>query len=237
MFNKVLHQLKKGSILLAVSLFVISTCLHNSAYGQNVNNKKTILFFGDSITAGLGVGENAAYPALIQQKIDSLHWPYHVVNAGVSGETSSDGLNRISWILRHPVDIFVLELGGNDGLRGINLDLTYKNLQGIIDSVRDHYPSAAIVIEGMKVPPNLGQGYTTKFADIFPRLAKQNHVLLIPFLLAPVGGKPSLNQGDGIHPTKEGHKLVADYVWRYLKPLLYKMRNDKPVKVHSSSRH
>lgn len=206
------------------------------AYGQNTKNTKTILFFGDSITAGLGVGESAAYPALIQEKIDSLKWPYRVVNAGVSGETSSDGLNRIGWVLQRPVDIFVLELGGNDGLRGINLNVTYTNLQGIIDSVRQRYSRAAIVIEGMKVPPNLGIDYTTKFAGIFPELARKNHVLLIPFVLEPVAGNPLLNQGDGIHPTREGHKLVADYVWKYLKPLLYKMRNDIPVKVHSSNK-
>lgn len=200
-------------------------------YGQNAPKDKTILFFGDSITAGLGVGENAAYPALIQQKIDSLGWPYKVVNAGLSGETSSDGLHRVGWILKQPVDVFVLELGGNDGLRGINLDLTYKNLQGIIDSVRNRYPRAAVVIEGMKVPPNLGIDYTANFSKIFPRLAQKNNVLLIPFLLDGVGGKPSLNQADGIHPTKEGHRIVAEYVWKYLRPLLKKMKNDKPVAV------
>lgn len=185
-----------------------------------------IIFFGDSITAGLGVTPQQAYPALIQDKIDSLGWNFKVINAGVSGATSSDGVQRIDWILQQPVSVFVLELGGNDGLRGINLDLTKKNLQEIIDRVKKKYPHAKIIIAGMQVPPNLGQNYTQQFKLMFPELARKNNVALIPFLLKNVGGISSLNQQDEIHPNAKGHKIVADNVWQVLKPILEKIRDE-----------
>lgn len=185
---------------------------------------RRILFFGDSITAGYGIAEDQAYPALIQQKIDSLNWNYNVINGGLSGETSAGGLRRIDWMLRQPVSVFVLELGGNDGLRGIDLDVTKKNLQKIIDKVEAQYPDAAIVLAGMQVPPNLGQQYTQKFKEMYPELAKANDAALIPFLLKGVGGDPALNQPDGIHPTARGHKIVAQNVWKVLKPILQKQR-------------
>jgi acyl-CoA thioesterase-1 len=179
--------------------------------------KKTILFFGNSLTAGYGVDPSEAYPALIQEKIDSLHLNYKVINAGVSGETTSDGNSRIDWILKQPVDIFVLELGGNDGLRGIPLSVTEKNLQSIIDKVKAKYPGSKIILEGIQIPPNMGQDYTTQFRKIYPQLASKNKIELIPFLLKGVGGDPQLNQRDGIHPTAEGHKIVAENVWEVLK--------------------
>ena len=179
--------------------------------------KKTILFFGNSLTAGYGVDPSEAYPGLIQDKIDSLHLNYNVVNAGVSGETTSDGDSRIEWILKQPVDIFVLELGGNDGLRGIPLSVTEKNLQSIIDKVKAKYPGVKIILEGIQIPPNMGQDYTTQFRKIYPRLASENNIELLPFLLEGVGGDPKLNQRDGIHPTAEGHKIVAETVWKVLK--------------------
>ena len=178
--------------------------------------KKTILFFGNSLTAGYGVDPSEAYPALIQDKIDSLHLNYKVINAGVSGETTSDGNSRIDWILKQPVDIFVLELGGNDGLRGIPLAVTEKNLQSIIDKVKTKYPEVKIILEGIQIPPNMGTDYTTKFREIYPRVAAQNKIQLLPFLLKGVGGDPKLNQRDGIHPTAEGHKIVAENVWEVL---------------------
>ncbi len=180
------------------------------------SKKKTILFFGNSLTAGYGVDPSEAYPALIQDKIDSLGLNYKVVNAGVSGETTSDGNSRIEWILKQPIDIFVLELGGNDGLRGIPLTATKKNLQSIIDKVKAKYPNAKIILEGMQIPPNMGPSYTTKFKEIYPRVAKENHIDLVPFLLKGVGGDPKLNQRDGIHPTAEGHKIVSENVWSVL---------------------
>ncbi len=181
------------------------------------SHKKTILFFGNSLTAGYGLLPSQSFPTLIQDKIDSLKLPYKVINAGVSGETTSGGVGRIDWILSQHVDVFVLELGGNDGLRGIPLSVTKKNLQLLINKVKEKYPHAAIVLAGMQIPPNLGQSYTSQFKDLYPELAKANHVYLIPFLLKGVGGDPSLNQKDEIHPNAEGAKIVAENVWDILK--------------------
>jgi acyl-CoA thioesterase-1 len=182
--------------------------------------KKTILFFGNSLTAGYGVGADQAFPAIIGRRIDSLHWPYKVINAGLSGETSAGGKSRIGWILRQPVDIFVLELGANDGLRGIPVTATTANLQSIIDSVKRKYPSAKITLAGMQALPTMGSTYTTAFRRIFPQLAAKNKAALIPFLLQGVGGIPQLNQSDGIHPTEQGYRIVANNVWQVLRPLL-----------------
>jgi acyl-CoA thioesterase-1 len=181
---------------------------------------KTILFLGNSLSAGYGLDPESAFPALIQQKIDSLKWNFHVINAGLSGETSSGGLRRVDWLLQRRIDILVLELGGNDGLRGITLDLTKKNLQAIIDRVKTKYPAVKIVVAGMEVPPNLGPEYTAQFRALYAELAKKNHALLIPFLLEGVGGDPKLNLPDGIHPTAAGHRIVAKNVWKVLMPLL-----------------
>ena len=181
--------------------------------------KKTIVFFGNSLTAGFGLDPPLAFPALVQDIIDSLKLDYKVINAGVSGETSSGGLGRINWILRQPLDVFVLELGGNDGLRGIPLSVTRKNLQAIIDKVKAKYPEAKIVLAGMQIPPNMGQDYTRIFKRIYPELASMNKVALIPFLLEGVGGNPDLNQQDGIHPNAAGAKIVALNVWKILKDI------------------
>lgn len=201
-----------------LTLFVTFFLLILSAQGQD--NPNRILFFGDSITAGHGIDENEAFPALIQQRINSLGWNYKVVNGGLSGETSAGGLRRIDWMLRQPVDVFVLELGGNDGLRGVDLSTTKDNLQKIIDKVREEYPDATIVLAGMQVPPNLGQEYTEEFREMYPELAEKNNTKLVPFLLQDVGGDKDLNQSDGIHPTAEGHKVLAENVWEVLKPIL-----------------
>jgi acyl-CoA thioesterase-1 len=183
--------------------------------------KKNIIFFGDSLTAGYGLDDpSLAFPALIQKKLDSLGLNYQAVNAGVSGETSSGGLGRIDWILKQPVDIFILELGANDGLRGISPEETEKNLQTIIDRVKASNPSALIIVAGMMVPPNMGQQYSKKFASIFQKISKENNAVLIPFLLEGVGGEADLNQADGIHPTPEGHKIVASTVWKSLEKIV-----------------
>ena len=184
------------------------------------STKKTIVFFGNSITAGYGLAPGDAFPALIQQKIDSAGLAYMVVNAGVSGETSTSGNSRIDWILKQPLDIFVLELGGNDGLRGIPLTETKQSLQQIIDKVKKGYPAATIILAGMQIPPNMGQTYTTQFRMLFPELAKANDILLIPFLLEGVGGEKALNQDDGIHPNEAGAKIVAETAWSVLYPVL-----------------
>jgi acyl-CoA thioesterase-1 len=181
---------------------------------------KNILFLGDSITAGYGIDENLAFPAIIQQKIDATDKNYNVINAGLSGETSSGGLRRVNWLLRSPVDILVLELGANDGLRGIDLSVTVQNLQGIIDRTKEKYPSVKIVIAGMQVPPNLGESYTKEFREMFPKLAAQNDAYLIPFILEGVAGESALNLPDGIHPTADGHKILAENVWKVLSAII-----------------
>ncbi|UOE52397.1 arylesterase [Mucilaginibacter sp. SMC90] len=180
--------------------------------------KKIVLFFGDSLTAGYGLdNQEDAFPGVISRRVDSLKLPYKVINAGLSGETTAGGNGRISWLLKQKIDVFVLELGANDGLRGIPVNETAKNLQSIIDKVKAKYPDAKLVLLGMQVPPNMGTDYTDKFKNIFPNLAKKNNMALVPFLLQGVGGVPSLNQGDGIHPTAQGAKIVANTVWSVLK--------------------
>jgi acyl-CoA thioesterase-1 len=181
---------------------------------------KTILFFGDSLTAGYGLSTAEAFPALVEQKINKGEKKCQVINAGLSGETSAGGLARIDWILRQPVDVFVLELGANDGLRGLPLEQTEKNLQAIIDKVKAKHPKAKIVLAGMMVPPNMGADYTTKFQTIYPTLAKKNKAWLIPFLLEGVAGSETLNLPDGIHPNPEGHKIVANTVHKVVSMLL-----------------
>lgn len=181
---------------------------------------RTIVFFGDSLTAGLGVDPADAYPAVIQRKLAGAGRPWRVVNAGLSGETTAGGLRRLEWILRQPADIFVLELGGNDGLRGIPPETSRANLQAMIGRIRAKHPHTTVVLAGMQVPPNLGPDYTRQFAAMYPALAEEYHTVLIPFLLEGVGGVASLNQADGIHPTAEGHRIVAETVWRALQPLL-----------------
>ncbi len=181
---------------------------------------KVILFLGNSLSAGFGVDPSQAFPALIQKKIDEQKLAYKVINAGLSGETSAGGLRRIDWLLKQKVDILVLELGGNDGLRGISVETMRSNLQGIIDRARAKYPDIKIVIAGMQAPPNLGAEYTSAFKSVFPELAKKNRALLVPFLLEGVGGNPKLNLPDGIHPTPEGHRIIAETVWKVLEPIL-----------------
>ncbi len=181
---------------------------------------KQVLFFGDSITAGYGLEPNQAFPALIQDKIDSVGWDVNVVNAGLSGETSAGGLRRIDWVLNREYDLMILELGGNDGLRGIDLTSTRKNLQGIIDKAQQKYPDMTIILAGIEVPPNLGMDYTEEFRSLYPDLAEANNLQLIPFILKDVGGIPELNLPDGIHPTAEGHKIIAENLWETLKPVI-----------------
>ena len=224
-------NMNKIWVFIIAFILILSSCSDNkkpTADDQNntaketsvVAKKKTIVFFGNSLTAGYGLSPEQAFPALIQKKIDSLNRPYNVVNAGVSGETSSGGLTRVDWILQQPIDIFILELGANDGLRGTPLSETKKNLQDIIDKVKAKYPHAKMVFAGMEIPPNMGQGYTTEFRNIYKDLAAKNNMTLIPFLLEGVGGEPELNQADGIHPNEEGSKIVTENVWKILAPLL-----------------
>jgi acyl-CoA thioesterase I len=225
---------KKVPLLFSFLVFLLGACSNNQKQAENASekkdtinsatvttSKKTILFFGNSLTAGYGLDDpSAAFPALIQSRIDSLGLPYSVVNAGVSGETSSGGNSRIDWILKQPVDLFILELGANDGLRGIPIEETKKNLQAIIDKVKAKNSDAKIILAGMLVPPNMGPDYSKAFKELFPELAKKNETLFIPFILEGVAGEEKLNQGDGIHPTVDGHKMVMENVWKVMKVVL-----------------
>lgn len=188
---------------------------------------KSILFFGDSLTAGFGVDPSQAFPALIQEKINAQGWKFRAINAGVSGETTAGGRRRIDWVLQRPIDVFVLELGANDGLRGLPIEEAKQNLQAIIDRVQQKNSRAKIVIVGMQVPTNLGKDYTTRFREIFPELAKVNNAALVPFLLDRVAAIPELNLADGIHPTPAGHKIVAENVWKVLEPVLQSLQPEK----------
>lgn len=183
-------------------------------------NTQNILFFGTSLTAGYGLEPGEAYPELIQHQLDSLKLPYKAINGGLSGETSAAGKGRIAWLLKQPVSIFVLELGANDGLRGIAVKETTANLQAIIDSVKAKYPDAKLMLTGMEVPPNMGDKYASNFRNMFKLLAEKNKMAFLPFLLDGVAGIPKLNQNDGIHPTATGQKIVAKNVWSKLQPLL-----------------
>lgn len=214
--------------------FVV-TCLPTPPLSAAEPVTKTLVCFGDSLTAGYGLESAAtdAYPALLQEKLDASTPPavagpnspspavrWRVVNAGLSGETTAGGARRLDWILRQPVDVFLLALGANDGLRGIDPAVSEKNLQAIIDRVRIRYPDAKIILAGMVMPPSMGEDYARAFAAMYPNLAKRNNLTLLPFLLEGVGGRADLNQADAIHPNIAGHKILAATVWSSLRPLL-----------------
>ena len=185
---------------------------------QNEEAKPTILFFGNSLTAGYGLDPDQAFPALIQEKLDSLGYDYQVINAGLSGETTASGNTRLDWVLeRQPVDIFILELGGNDGLRGINPEETQRNLEAMIEKIRAVDPEIEIILAGMEAPPNMGPDFTSQFRQVFKDVAQKKNVSLIPFLLEGVAGEAELNLSDGIHPTPKGHQIVSETVWEVLK--------------------
>jgi acyl-CoA thioesterase-1 len=181
---------------------------------------KTVVFLGDSLTAGLGVQNTEAFPALIAEKIRAARLPFEVENAGLSGDTTAGGLRRIDWLLQRRIDVLVLELGANDGLRGLQLKSMKANLQAIIDKTKAKNPQVKIVLAGMQVPPNLGAEYASGFERVYAELARENNAVLIPFLLEGVGGNRDLNQQDLIHPSAAGHRIVAELVWRTLEPIL-----------------
>ncbi len=188
--------------------------------------QKVILFFGNSLTAGYGLETEESFPSLIQDKIDSLGLDYKVVNAGLSGETTASGDSRLEWVLeRQPVDIFVLELGANDGLRGIPTEETNRNLRSMINKVKEANPEAKIILAGMMVPPNMGPEYAERFQQLYPTIAEEEDVMLIPFLLQDVAGEDELNQSDGIHPTAEGQQIVAENVWEILEEAIEETPN------------
>lgn len=204
-----------GFAVRALSLLLFAMLAAGAAPDRGV-----VLFLGDSITSGYGLELSQAYPALVQEKIDARGWSFKAVNAGQSGDTSAGGLERLDWLLRNKVAVLVLELGGNDGLRGLPVEGTRKNLQAIIDRTKAKYPAARIVIAGMKVPPNMGRDYSRQFEAVYADLAKKNQAALIPFVLEGVGGVAELNLPDRIHPTAKGHQIIAETVWKTLEPVL-----------------
>jgi acyl-CoA thioesterase-1 len=183
-------------------------------------SRPVIVFLGTSLTAGYGLEESQAFPALIQARLDAAGLDFRVVNAGVSGDTSAGGLRRLAWLLRLPVAVLVLELGANDMLRGQGTRALRANLEAILDRTREAHPDVQFVIAGMRAAPNLGRDYVSRFDALYPALAERYRAPLIPFLLEDVAARRNLNQADGIHPTAEGHQLIADRVWRTLAPLL-----------------
>lgn len=181
---------------------------------------RTILFVGTSLTAGYGLDPDSAYPLLIQRMIDSARLRYSVVNAGVSGETSSALVRRLDWLLRQPFAVIVIETGANDGLRGIPIETMRANIDQIVRRVRELRPEARVALVQMEAPPNLGISYTRQFRSVFPEVARRHQTALLPFLLEDVAGNRELNQADGIHPNYEGVRIVARNVWKGLRPLL-----------------
>jgi acyl-CoA thioesterase-1 len=214
-------------ILLGISSF-LSACSSNPEKTQAENGeqaaestaKKTILFFGNSLTAGYGIDPEESFAGRIQSRLDSLKKEYRVINGGLSGETTAGGLSRLDWFLEEEPYLFVLELGGNDGLRGIAISETKKNLLAIVDKVRAKYPNTKIILAGMQIPPNMGKEYTEEFKAIYPAVAKEKNIELIPFLLEGVAGNPDLNLPDGIHPTPEGHRIVMETLWPFISKAL-----------------
>jgi len=213
-----------------VSLLFLATLLVTPLHAAE---PKTILVLGDSIAAGYGLDPEEAFPALLQEKITKADLNFKVVNAGLSGDTTAGGLRRIGWLLRQPVDVLLLELGGNDGLRGIDPAETERNLKGIIEKVRQKNPNTIVVLAGMQMPENMGKDYTTQFRELFGRVASEHRAALIPFLLEGVGGKAELNQPDRIHPTAEGHKIIAATIWKVIEPVLAESRS-KGIKESAS---
>lgn len=208
------------NVCLAATLlmFVEATAAEPAA-----TQSRRVVVLGDSIAAGHGLEPEEAFPVLLQKKVEEAKLPFTVVNAGLSGDTTSGGLRRLDWLLRQRIDVLVVELGGNDGLRGVAPPVTETNLQAIVDRTKSKYPEAVVVIAGMKMPANMGADYRDQFERVFADVAKRNNLPLVPFVLEGVGGRADLNQADRIHPTAEGQRIIAENVWKVLKPLLEQM--------------
>lgn len=217
--HRLMSQLQRIHHILLSILFVLHCPTALLADPSSVPDiRPRIVAFGDSLTAGLGVSADDSYPAQLQRRLDTLKYRYRVINAGVSGDTTAGGLRRVPWVLNSKPELVILELGGNDGLRGLSLDQTKSNLDQII--LRLQRAGVTVILAGMKLPPNYGQEYTTSFEAIYRTLAKHYHLPLIPFFLEGVAASPTLNQADGIHPTKEGYRIIVEQILKTLSPLL-----------------
>ena len=224
--KKIIHKLAwidtdaKIIRFMSIALLAGLVMLNISSATAADSARKTIFIVGDSIAAGHGVDPEEAFPGRLQQRINDKKLPFEVVNAGVSGDTTAGGVRRMPWLLKRKMDVLVLELGGNDGLRGITPKETRANLEKIIDLAREKNPDVQIILAGMQMPQNMGEEYTREYREVFPAVAKEKQVKLIPFLLEGVGGKADLNLPDRIHPNPAGHKIIAQTVWAVLEPLL-----------------
>ena len=207
-------------LLWFVLIFLILTQTAKSDESRRPQKASTVLVLGDSLAAGFGVDPSEAFPAVLQRRAEESGFPIRVINGGVRGDTTAGGLRRLDWLLKSPVDVLVLELGGNDGLRGLPIESTRSNLTAIIQRTRSRHPKAEFVIAGMQMPPNLGRDYADRFRALFPEVAREEKTALIPFLLEGVGGIPDLNLPDQIHPTPQGHRMIASNAWPVLEPLL-----------------
>lgn len=216
----------------ALAVGVLALTLPTAATAQPAPNKTsselTLVFLGDSLTAGYGLDGEQAFPALVEKALVTEGHKVQVVNAGISGDTSAGGLARMDWLLKRKPDLLVVCLGANDGLRGLSLESSEKNLRGILEKAKA--AGAKVLLIGMQIPPNYGPDYTRGFAEIYPRLAKEQGVELLPFLLEGVAGRRELNQADGIHPTAEGQKILAGTVLKKLRPLVLGLLQEREKK-------
>mgnify|MGYP003762891813 CR=1 FL=1 len=215
MFNALKNR---SCISIMLTLLATNSSLYLDAAAEQ--QEQSIVFLGDSLTAGFELPPEQAYPALIQQEIAKLGLKFRVVNAGVSGDTTADALARLAWVMKNGADILVIALGANDGLRGLPPSLAAGNLRAIIDQARKTNPQIRVVLAGILVPTNMGPEYNNEFARIFPEIAAEKKAILVPFLLEGVAARPELNLPDGLHPNQEGHKIIAQTVWKKLAPLL-----------------
>ena len=207
-------------LLWFVLVFLILTQTAKSEEPRLPLRSQTVMVLGDSLAAGFGVDPEEAFPAVLQRRAEESGLPVRIINGGVSGDTTAGGLRRLDWLLKTPVDVLFLELGGNDGLRGLPIESTRSNLTAIIQRTRTRHPKAEIVVAGMQMPPNVGSDYADRFQALFPEVARGQKASLIPFLLEGVGGIPELNLPDQIHPTPKGHRMIASNAWPVLEPLL-----------------
>lgn len=203
-----------------------STSNAQAARADSTGSRVTVLFFGTSLTAGYGLDPSQAFPVLVAKKAASDGLPINAINAGLSGETSAGALRRIDWVIKRPVDIVVVETGGNDGLRALDAGALKSNITGIVKKIRQAQPKAKIILASMEAPPNFGAEYTKGFRDAYASVAKSEGVTLMPFLLDSVAGKAELNQDDAVHPNLAGEKIVADNVWRSLKPIVVEISRE-----------
>ncbi len=219
------HVCLTGALICLLSNFLFFP-LGRVTTAQAAEPKKRLVILGDSLTAGYGIAKADAYPALIQKRLDEAGLAWQVANGGRSGDTTKNGLARLRWLLKKRADLLIIALGGNDGLRGLSPVEMRKNLKAMVDLARETSPGVRIVLAGMQMPDNMGPDYVKAFQAVYPELAKEEKLTLIPFLLRGVGGVDKYNQDDRIHPNEAGHGVIAETVWEALGPLVLPSTED-----------